>query len=116
MQDGVHYKYEILFAPSYSIVNVLLKEGQTINAEAGVMIYHDPSIGIHTKKAAKGFWASVKRTLAGETFFINEFTAESGDGIIGFAPSYPGDIKYLKLISQQKLGSDHFWHSEIFMN
>ncbi|NVM05228.1 MAG: TIGR00266 family protein [Candidatus Helarchaeota archaeon] len=97
MQDGVHYKYEILFAPSYSIVNILLKEGQTINAEAGVMIYHDTTIGIHTKKAAKGFWASVKRTFAGETFFINEFTAETGDGILGLAPPYPGDIKHLKL-------------------
>ncbi|MFX1451032.1 MAG: TIGR00266 family protein [Promethearchaeota archaeon] len=97
MKEGVHYNYEILFSPSYSIVNVLLKNGQTINAEAGVMIYHDTTIGIHTKKAAKGFWASVKRTLAGETFFINEFTAEGGDGIIGLAPPYPGDIMHIKM-------------------
>ena len=102
MLEGVHYKYEILFSPSYSIVNVLLKDGQMINAESGTMIYHDTTIGIKTKKAAKGFWASVKRSFAGESFFINEFRAENGDGILGLAPSYPGDIKHLQLKSGEE--------------
>ena len=102
MEKGAHYEYEIEFTPSYSILNLYMKQGQIINAEAGTMIYFDPTIEIHTRKSQKGFWASVKRTLAGQSFFINEFTAESGDGKLGLAPPYPGDIKHLKLKSDEE--------------
>ena len=95
--NGVNYEYEIKFSPSYSILNIYLKKDQTILAEAGSMIYHDVSIGIKTRKANKSFWKSIVRTLAGESFWINEFTAESGDGIIGLAPPYPGDIMKIKV-------------------
>ena len=96
-EKGHHYSYSIDFQPSYSILNIALKDGQFIKAESGCMIYQSPNISIKTEKAAKGFWASVKRTFAGESFWINNFLAENGPGILGLAPPYPGDIMYIPI-------------------
>jgi len=97
VEKGVNYEYDILFSPSYSILNVNLRQGQSILAEAGSMIYHDTTITIKTKKSSKSFWKSVIKSLAGESFWINEFTAETGDGTLGLAPPYPGDIMQIKV-------------------
>ncbi|MHA1231397.1 MAG: TIGR00266 family protein [Candidatus Helarchaeota archaeon] len=96
-EKGVDYAYEIKFSPSYSILNVQLKKGQSIHAEAGAMIYHDTTINIKTKKSSKSFWKSLVKSLAGESFWINEFTAKDGDGVLGLAPPYMGDIMWIKL-------------------
>ncbi|MBD3227367.1 MAG: TIGR00266 family protein [Candidatus Lokiarchaeota archaeon] len=96
-EKGVDYEFDFQFSPSYSILNIHLQNGQVINAEAGAMIYHDTTIGIKTKKFSKGFWKSIIKSLAGESFWINEFTAETGDGLLGLAPPYPGDIKHIKI-------------------
>jgi uncharacterized protein (TIGR00266 family) len=101
-EKGIDYEYGIQFSPSYSILNVHLKNGQKILAEAGSMIYHDTSIGIKTRKSSKGFWKSIIKSLAGESFWINEFTAETGDGIIGLAPPYPGDIRHIKIDAHEE--------------
>ena len=98
-EKGYHYSYQIDFKPSYSIVNIYLEDGQDIKAESGTMIYQSPNISIETTKAAKGFWASLKRTLAGESFWINTFLSENGPGMIGLAPPYPGDIMHIPLES-----------------
>lgn len=96
-ENGIDYNFDIQFSPSYSVLSIYLKEGQSIHAEAGSMIYHDSTLGIKTKKSSKGFWKSLVKSLAGESFWINEFTAEAGDGTLGLAPPYPGDIKHIRI-------------------
>ncbi len=96
-QKGYHYSYDIDFQPSYSVLNIMLDDGQFIKVESGCMIYQSPNISIETTKASKGFWASVKRTFAGESFWINNFLSENGSGILGLAPPYPGDIMYIPI-------------------
>ncbi|MEJ2248203.1 MAG: TIGR00266 family protein, partial [Candidatus Lokiarchaeota archaeon] len=94
--QGIEYEYDILERPTFSYVRINLKKGQKIQCEGGTMIYFDPTLEISTKKASKGFFKSLKRVLAGETFFMNTFDAHD-DGYLGLAPAFPGDLMHLPL-------------------
>ncbi|MBN2101351.1 MAG: TIGR00266 family protein [Candidatus Aenigmarchaeota archaeon] len=84
---------ETLFHPSYTLAQVTLAQGESINAEGGAMVSMDPTISIETK-ARGGILKALKRSfLGGESFFINTFTAANGPGTITLAPSLPGDMK-----------------------
>jgi uncharacterized protein (TIGR00266 family) len=96
MAKGIEFEYEVLNKPTFSYLNVSLKKGQMIQCEGGTMIYFDPSLEISTKKASSGFLKSLKRVLAGETFFMNTFNAQD-DGSLGLAPAFPGDLMHLPL-------------------
>ncbi|MFX0147806.1 MAG: AIM24 family protein, partial [Candidatus Hodarchaeota archaeon] len=96
MAKGKEYEYEILKSPTFSYIEVHLSKGQQIQCEGGTMIYFDPTLNISTKKASKGFLKSLKRVLAGETFFMNTFEANEA-GNLGLAPSFPGDLMHLSL-------------------
>ncbi|MCD6560044.1 MAG: TIGR00266 family protein [Palaeococcus sp.] len=90
-------KYEILHRPSFSLVEVELEDGETVQAEAGAMVHMSPNIKLETK-AKGGIFGALKRSmLAGESFFINKFRAEGGRGVVGFAPPYMGDIEVFEL-------------------
>lgn len=95
-EKGIHFDYEIKFPGASCVMDVILKKGQSVNVESGAMIYHDTQMTLETIKASKGVLSSLKRTLAGEKFWMNKFTAEE-DGVVGVGPSFPGDIKHLKI-------------------
>jgi len=91
-------EYRILHRPSFSILEVVIEPGESIQAEAGAMVYMDPSIKITTGTGG-GFVNAIKRKfMGGESFFINKFTATASPGKIGLAPSYFGDIKAVNLL------------------
>ncbi len=96
MLEGIEYEYEVLEKPTFSYLKVYLRKDQTIQCEGGTMIFFDPTLEISTKKASKGFLKSLKRVLAGETFFMNTFKALD-EGSLGLAPSFPGDLMHLPL-------------------
>jgi uncharacterized protein (TIGR00266 family) len=96
MVQGKEYEYEIIERPSFSYLSVSLNKGQEIQCEGGSMIYFSPALEISTKKADRGFLKSLKRTLAGERFFMNSFKAH-GDGDLGLAPPFLGDLKHIPL-------------------
>jgi uncharacterized protein (TIGR00266 family) len=89
--------YEIIHNPVFSVVELYLKVGQGIKAESGAMIYMSPSLRLVTKKAARGLFKTIKRSLSGESFFANTFIAENEPGMIGLAPVYSGDIRYIPI-------------------
>ena len=90
-------RYEILHRPSFSLLRVELEDGEAVQAETGAMVYMSPNIKIETKMKG-GLLGALKRSvLGGESFFINTFRAERGNGEIGLAPSYPGDIEAFEL-------------------
>ena len=97
MQKGIHYEFEIVDRPTFSYLKILLHQGQEIKTERGTMMFFEPSLEIHTKKAEKGFFKSIARTLAGETFLLNYFTAPIADGWLSLAPPFPGDIMHIPL-------------------
>ena len=82
--------------PSYALVDIMLEQGESLVVEAGAMVYKDTGVPI-TTEARGGFWSSLKRTLGGESFFMNTFTSPSGRGRIGLASEMPGDIVHRSL-------------------
>ena len=84
-------KYDIVCAPSYSLIEMNLNEGESVIVEPGSMAWMDTTIKPKTEMKG-GFFAGIKRKFGGESFFLNTYTAEGGSGTIGIAPGYSGDI------------------------
>ena len=84
-------KYDIVCAPSYSLIEMNLSEGESVIVEPGSMAWMDTTIKPKTEMKG-GFFAGITRRMAGESFFLNTYTAEGGSGTIGIAPGYSGDI------------------------
>ena len=84
-------EHEILYRPSYSLLRVSLRQGESIAAEAGAMV--SMSAGIEMETAARGgvFGALKRSMLGGESFFVNTFHANQ-PGEATFAPTLPGDL------------------------
>ncbi|NJD75996.1 MAG: TIGR00266 family protein [Candidatus Methanoperedens sp.] len=89
-------QHEIMYSPSYTLLEVKLEAGERIEAEAGAMVYMSPGIEIATKAKGGVFGALTRGLLGGESFFTNTFTASS-KGTLGLAPPYQGDIKHHRL-------------------
>ena len=68
-----------------------LKNGQTIRAEAGAMMYMTEGIEMDTKLEG-GILGGIKRKFTGESFMIPNFTCLSDSGEIAFSSPYPGKI------------------------
>ena len=79
------------FEPSYALLTVTLDRGESIKAETGAMVAQQ-NVEMKTGMGGGGLFGGLKRMLGGESFFVNTFTAESGEGWISLAPSSPGDI------------------------
>ncbi len=77
-------------------VHLELTPGEKVYAEAGAMTYMTGNVSM-TAKARGGFWKGLKRKLAKETFFMTEFTAEGGSGVVAFAGNVPGKIMAIDL-------------------
>ena len=84
-------EHEILYRPSYSLLRVSLRQGESIAAEAGAMV--SMSAGIEMETTARGgvFGALKRSMLGGESFFVNTFHANQ-PGEVTFAPTLPGDL------------------------
>lgn len=89
-------QHEVRYNPAYSLLEVELETGESIEAEAGAMVYMSPGIEIKTKAKGGVFGALKRNLLGGESFFTNTFTAVSG-GTLGLAPPFQGDITHHKL-------------------
>jgi uncharacterized protein (TIGR00266 family) len=86
---------DIRFSPSFAMANVMLSQGEGLQAEAGAMTGMSGGVEIETK-AQGGLLGGLKRSvLGGESFFINTFTASAGPGEVIVAPALPGDIIHL---------------------
>lgn len=65
--------------------------GQTICTESGAMSWMSPNMVMDTNTGG-GFKKMLGRMVSGDSLFINEYTAQGGDGMIAFASSFPGSI------------------------
>jgi uncharacterized protein (TIGR00266 family) len=96
----VDYK---LFGDDLQFVEIELDPGETVIAEAGMMMYMEDGIGYDTKmgdgsKPQAGFLDAVvsagKRAITGESLFLTHFTstAAAGKRHVAFGAPYPGKI------------------------
>lgn len=67
-----------------------LQPGETMITERGSMCWMSPNMKMDT--SAGGLGKAFGRMFAGESLFLNRYTAQGGIGMIAFASSFPGNI------------------------
>jgi uncharacterized protein (TIGR00266 family) len=67
------------------------EHGQTLCTQRGAMSWMSPNIQMNTNSGG-GFKKALGRLFAGDSLFLNEYTAHNGQGLIAFAASLPGRI------------------------
>jgi len=65
--------------------------GQSLCTESGAMSWMSPNMKMDTNTGG-GLKKAFGRLFAGESIFMNEYTALGGPGMIAFASSFPGSI------------------------
>jgi len=88
-------KYKIT-GDNLQVVTIELESNEKVYGEAGSMVYLSPNIKMEAK-ARGGILKGIGRKLAGETFFMTEFSPAGGTGLVAFAGNAPGTIKDLHL-------------------
>lgn len=83
-------KYKIT-GDNLQVVTMELAAGEKIYGEAGSMVYMTPNMTLEAK-ARGGLLKGIGRKLAGETFFLTEFSPSGGTGLAAFAGNAPGTI------------------------
>lgn len=99
-----------IFGDDMQMVEIELDPGEAVRAEAGAMMYMGESIEMETNMGGdnrrgggggglgQALFGGLKRVLAGESFFITNFTYNgSGKGHVAFGAPYPGKIIPLEL-------------------
>jgi uncharacterized protein (TIGR00266 family) len=77
-------------------VVIALDPEESVQAEAGAMMFMENDIDMHTE--AGGVGRGLKRMLAGESFFFTRFTNRAADPRhVAFSAPYPGKILPLQL-------------------
>ncbi len=106
--DEIDFK---IFGAEMQFVEVELDPGESAVAEAGAMMYKDPSIAMETvfgdgsqSSSTGGFMDKLlgagKRLLTGESLFMTVFThTGSGKSHVAFGAPYPGNIIPISLSS-----------------
>lgn len=76
---------------SLPLVSCKLAKGESVITEAGGMSWMDDGIKMTTSTNG-GIMKGLGRALAGESLFMNIYTAEKDDAEIAFSSSFPGKI------------------------
>jgi uncharacterized protein (TIGR00266 family) len=91
-------QFEIKDRPSYALLELRLDKDETIRAEAGAMTYMSPAIQVETRMREGGFWSTLGLSVLGaQSFFVNDYTARGGEGVLGLVSAPVGDIARIPL-------------------
>ncbi len=88
-------RYKII-GDNLQMVLVELEPGEKIYAEAGALNHMSGNVRLKATVRG-GFIQGIMRKIAGESFFLTEFTAEGSPGVVAFSGTVPGKITALKL-------------------
>ena len=69
-----------------------LQAGEIMITERGSMSWMSPNMKMETSSGG-GIGKALSRMFAGESLFLNRYTAQGGPGMIAFAASFPGNIR-----------------------
>lgn len=87
-------------------VAIDLNPGEVVYSQTNCMCWMTDGVDMSTNTGG-GFFAGIKRSLAGGSFFITDFTATGagpgGIGHVAFAPRFPGTIMPVQLAPGQSL-------------
>ena len=88
-------EYEIK-GGSFPIVICTLQQGETMKNESGAMAFMTSNMKMDTNTGG-GLLKGLGRALAGDTIFLNFFTAQSDNEKVGFSACTPGKIMPIRL-------------------
>ncbi|QUH21816.1 TIGR00266 family protein [Alkaliphilus sp. B6464] len=89
--------YKILNKGAFSMLEVMLEQGETIKAESGAMVAMSETFDIEGKLEGGLGKALARSFLSGEKMFFQTITASRGNGTILLAPGVLGDIQAIEL-------------------
>jgi uncharacterized protein (AIM24 family) len=78
------------------LLNCELSEGETMVAETGRLVFMSDNVQMSTEMKG-GLWSAIKRSFAGESFFLVKFSPAAGKGMVSFGTESPGKIIPLEL-------------------
>jgi uncharacterized protein (TIGR00266 family) len=81
---------DIQSGPAFAFGEITLPAGGSVRVEAGAMAMTRGDVQIATSTQG-GFMKGLKRSLGGESFFVNDFSSGSG-GLVAVAAALPGDM------------------------
>jgi len=89
-----HFQYAVKGRPAFAFVDLFLKRGQKVIADAGAMLWMDGNVPIETG-CFGGCCSSFARTCAGESCCFNKFSHPGHDDNhvrVSFGFDLPGDM------------------------
>ena len=94
--------YEIKYKPSYSMLVVKLEANESVTAEAGAMTYMNPNIDVKTRRREKSILGTIGlKLMGGQSFFVNDYTAQQSQSEVAFVSAPVGDIETLEVKPNQ---------------
>jgi hypothetical protein len=81
---------DINSGPAFAFGEITLPPGGKVRVEAGAMAMTRGDVQMTTSTQG-GFMKGLKRSLGGESFFVNDFSSTQG-GVVGVAAALPGDM------------------------
>ncbi len=91
------------------LIQFTMNKGEKIIAEAAAMVYIRGNIETDTRMRKGGFLKSLKAAaFGGESFFVNEFTAQEDNCKLGLTGNMLGDIEVIKVDQEFILNSGAF--------
>ena len=94
-------KYEIT-GDNAPVVICTLENGESMITEGGGMAWMSPNMEMETSGGGS-LGKALGRMFSGEKIFQNIYTARGGQGMIAFAPSFPGQILALDVTPDKPL-------------
>lgn len=86
---------DIHSGPSFALGEITVPPGGAVRVEAGAMALTRGDIRMATSTRG-GLMKGLRRSLGGESFFVNDFSSEQG-GLVGVAAVLPGDMTLVPL-------------------
>ncbi|MCV2393868.1 TIGR00266 family protein [Actinotalea sp. M2MS4P-6] len=93
--------------PAFAMGIVTIPPGGAVRVEAGAMAMTRGDVTIETSTRG-GFMKGLRRSLGGESFFVNDFQSATG-GQVGVAATLPGDMVTVRLAGQALLVQSGSW-------
>jgi uncharacterized protein (TIGR00266 family) len=92
---------DIHSGPAFAFGEITLPPGGKVRVEAGAMALTRGDIQMTTSTQG-GFMKGLKRSLGGESFFVNDFSTTKG-GLVAVAAALPGDLAEITLDGSRAL-------------
>lgn len=88
------------------VVICQLQAGEKMITESGAMSWMSPNMKMETNSGG-GIGKMFGRAFSGESLFLNNYTAQGGEGLIAFSSSFPGSIRAIDVSQTDIVAQKH---------